>query len=472
MRSSAALQKNSATQVKRKKKKKGKAESRPSTPPVTLSNSSCSTASPSPQGINAQQAVQHKQHPCALKGATLQTAVPSRTLPPLQPVELIVDSSMHMHAAFVRYSNWRFSCRRAVRVELGKPVRGGVCRKGEYPGLIQEVVHQDHLVGSSNSRQYPNSQKISHFSAKTELLGIYEALSAFLRACRTASIEQQLKEGCRMVVFNDNTSAVAKATALMNGRGATASDCPLHAALATLKNSYGVPIEFRYLPRLSKEVMVADAMSRWQQFEWQLNQDVLAVAVEACLKALPVDFPGQRSVWPPDIDLFASERTHLQQCEFYYATMWDRRCAAANAWALDWSKWPEEALCAQLQVFGVSPSSSVRELSTGNDEKVATARKPVCYAFPPLKHAYHAMRKIESELATVWLVLKQELSTSEALMLKRLPVKASVLLQPFAPVVMTPCDSAKHVSRVQRQMRESALVLHFIAWDDCLHIQK
>ena len=373
-------------------------------------------------------------------------------LAPLRTVELIVDSGSCTHAAFVQHSNWRFICPRAVLVSA-ENYKGEKCRVGKArPGLIQEVV----------KKHKPSPMSVK-FTDTTELLGIYEALSAFLRACRSAGLEDQLREVCRVVVFNDNTSAVAQATRAMEQVPSAASS-PVHTALASLRDTYRVHTEFRHLPRTSKKLGLADAMGRWHEEEWNVAADALASAVERAMQDLSAD-AARVAVWPPDVHLLASERTHLRECGAYYSIKWDRQCAAGNAWDLDWGKWPEVALHGQLQVFGVSPSQTCaavddREGCAARNGGQNWGRKPVCYVFPQHQDTCLAMRKIELNLATVWLVLRRDLSISEALFLKKLPVAVSVPLPRAAkgrPVVESPQQNA--------QAWTSPLVLHFITWE-------
>ena len=293
---------------------------------------------------------------------------------------------------------------------------------------------------------------------------MYEALAAFLRACRSTGLEKPLRESCRVVIFNDNTNAVARATSAMV-HAPTEATPVLHGALAALRDSYGVHVEFRHLRRISKEVSLADAMGRWNVGEWFVRPDVLAPAVQRALQNLPVA-AGQAAVWPPDIHLFGFERTCPHECAVYYSVRWDRHCASGTVWDMDWGKWPEVALRGQLQVFGVSPPKhssgrETREEPGAPHGSQDWERKPVCYAFPHShRDAYHTLRKIELHLATVWLVLRRDLSIPEAFLLKRLPVKTSVPLQPVAPgtsVVASP----EHIPKAWRP----ALDLHFICWD-------
>lgn len=405
-------------------------------------------------GVDSQQASQ--QPPCALKTASAPSAVQSlrmcRAPQRLCTVQLIVDSGSCTHAAFVQHSNWRFICHRAVLVSA-ENYKGEKCRVGEErPGLIQEVI--------KNHKPSPTFVK---FTDTTELLGIYEALSAFLRACRSAGLEDQLREVCRVVVFNDNRGAVAQATRAME-QAPSAASSPVHTALASLRDTYRVHTEFRRLPRTSKKLGLADAMGRWHEEEWNVAADALASAVERAMQDLSAD-AARVAAWPPDVHLLASERTHLRECGAYYSIKWDRQCAAGIAWDLDWGKWPEVALHGQLQVFGVSPSQTCaavddREGRAARNGGQNWGRKPVCYIFPQHQDTCLAMRKIELNLATVWLVLRRDLSSSEALFLKKLPVAVSVPLPRAAkgrPVVESPQQNS--------QAWTSPLVLHFITWE-------
>lgn len=266
--------------------------------------------------------------------------------------------------------------------------------------------------------------------------------------------------------YNDNTSAVAEAAqAMLRTPASATSGCPVREALAALQVSHGVPIEFRHLSRNSEEGRLADAMSRRQELEWHLDYSSLAAAVESILNTLPVA-AGQLATWPPDVDLLASERTHLHACR-YYACMWDRRCAAANAWDLDWSRWPEEALNGQLRVFGVPLAGAGQAVPARPDGwNGSPRRKPVCYVFPyhTRNQAYHVMRKIESDQATCWLVSQEHLDPAEQLLLSRLPVQASAPLQPSAPGIPV-ARSLSHPCVLGSQTWVSGLALHFITWE-------
>lgn len=424
--------------------------------PVVTENTVMRTSDPSMRTHIA------PQQPCALMTAKTSIRSYSTVLPQhLQVVRLIVDSSLHRHAAFVPNSTFRFSAERAIQyVEASDRGGHGVqCQTSvNCQGLIQEVVCLSEKESKGQGLAVPSIPPVRTFTTKTELLGMYEALAAFFRACRAANLEEQLQRKCRIVVENDNAAAVAEAASAVS---MVKPECPVHEALQSLLCSNSIPIEFRYLPRGSREGRLADAMSRWQPAALQVEPDALAAAVESALMSLSGN-PGHR-LWPPDIDVFGSERSHLQQCS-YYAYMWDRQCSAANTWDLDWSKWPQEALRGQLQLFGLQ-KPGVRDDKAECLGDHCQIRKPVCYVFPHPNNALQAVCKIARDKPTAWLVLKEAMKPSERAQLFKLPIKLTVTILPVASRDTVLCPTIQQCSASDVDPGSSPLALHFISWE-------
>lgn len=112
-----------------------------------------------------------------------------------------------------------------------------------------------------------------------------------------------------------------------------------------------------------------------------------------------------RAVWPPDVDLFASIAT--AHAPLYYSAAWDGGCVGVDAFAHDWSLWPQ------------GPAAAAAAGAA------AAERAPVCYAFPPLDVLPAVLRKIAADRPTVWLVLPAPLPVDAKRLLAALPVRVS-----------------------------------------------
>ena len=110
--------------------------------------------------------------------------------------------------------------------------------------------------------------------------------------------------------------------------------------------------------------------------------------------------PGSET-WPPAVDLIASARASQRCCGCYYAAVWDWRCAAADAFLLDWAAVP------------------------GSYPPRRPQRRPLTFTFPPLKLLRQLLAKVANNEAYMWLVCPQEQYLLELHALSKLPVRFS-----------------------------------------------
>lgn len=159
------------------------------------------------------------------------------------------------------------------------------------------------------------------------------------------------------------------------------------------------------LARLSAALGWAGAAQVEEAPEWGAAAESAAVdgpvrARDEVMAAWGVTGP----LWPPDVDLFASEGTN--HASLYYAAVWDGGCAGVDAFKHDWSQWPQ------------APGAVATAPRGGG-------RPPLCYAFPPVQLLPQTLAKVKEDRAVVWLAVPGMLPRALKLQMAALPVQIS-----------------------------------------------
>ena len=162
-------------------------------------------------------------------------------------------------------------------------------------------------------------------------------------------------------------------------RGGTTS-FPWVAKLHLAAARPGVVIAVSWQPRTSPVMRIADAYSKYQDpTDWRLSWTFVGQQIARHAHSV---VRGAHT-WPPAIGLFASVAAKRQCCAAYYSEIYDRRCLAADAFLQGWAPVPSTY------------------------PPVWAARRPLLFAFPPVKTLQQVLSKIAADKANVWLVCPQ-----------------------------------------------------------------